>query len=130
MVAVGIAAVSQGLLLAAAGGANPAQIPEALAGGHGDSRILQEHGQRMINRTFIPGAPMRNFIKDIDTVLETARDLGVELPVLENAAQFYRELYQEGMTEWDHSAFLIALERRSKGHKVGSGPDKHKPEEA
>jgi len=42
--------VAQGLLFAGAGGADPAQIPVALAGGHADSRVLQEHGRRMINR--------------------------------------------------------------------------------
>ena len=72
MVACNIASVAQGLLFAHAGGADPAQIPLALAGGHADSRVLQEHGRRMIKRDFRPGAPIRNFVKDLDTVLATA----------------------------------------------------------
>jgi 2-hydroxy-3-oxopropionate reductase len=67
MVAVNISGVAQALLLASAGGADPAQIPEALLGGHGDSRVLQEHGRRMIKRDFRPGAPIRNFVKDLNT---------------------------------------------------------------
>jgi 2-hydroxy-3-oxopropionate reductase len=61
MVACNIASVAQGLLFAHAGGADPAQIPLALAGGHADSRVLQEHGRRMIKRDFRPGAPIRQF---------------------------------------------------------------------
>ncbi|MBD3896353.1 NAD(P)-dependent oxidoreductase [Halomonas sp. ML-15] len=123
MVAVNITGVAQALLLASAGGADPAQIPVALAGGHGDSRTLQEHGQRMLERRFIPGAPMRNFIKDIDTCLAEAKALGMSLPVLEKAAEFYRELYDEGKTQWDHSAWLLALERHSDGVRMGDAPD-------
>lgn len=123
MVAVNITGVAQALLLASAGGADPAKIPVALAGGHGDSRVLQEHGQRMINRRFVPGAPMRNFIKDIDTCLAEAESLGMSLPVLEKAAEFYRELYEEGKTQWDHSAWLLGLERHSDGLRMGDGPD-------
>ncbi|MEX1082323.1 MAG: NAD-binding protein [Halofilum sp. (in: g-proteobacteria)] len=123
MVAVNISGVAQALLLAYAGGANPAQIPEALAGGHADSRVLQEHGQRMISRTFVPGAPMRNFVKDIDTVLAEAKALGVELPVLEAAAVGYRKIYEEGKKTWDHSAWLLALEDQSNGVRMGDGPD-------
>ncbi|MFB3151005.1 MAG: NAD(P)-dependent oxidoreductase, partial [Alphaproteobacteria bacterium] len=67
MVAVNISGVAQALLLASAGGADPARIPEALSGGHGDSRVLQEHGRRMIKRDFRPGAPIRNFVKDLNT---------------------------------------------------------------
>jgi len=83
MVACNIASVAQGLLFAGAGGADPAQIPVALAGGHADSRVLQEHGRRMINRDFRPGAPIRNFVKDLNTVLATAEQIGLpQLPIV------------------------------------------------
>jgi 2-hydroxy-3-oxopropionate reductase len=123
MVAVNITGVAQAMLLASAGGADPAMIPVALSGGHGDSRVLQEHGQRMLDRRFIPGAPMRNFIKDIDTCLAEAKSLGMSLPVLEKASEYYRELYDEGKTQWDHSAWLLALERHSDGVRMGDAPD-------
>ena len=75
--------MAQGLLFAGAGGADPAQAPVALAGGHADSRVLQEHGRRMINRDFRPGAPIRNFVKDLDTVLATAEQIGLpQLPIV------------------------------------------------
>ena len=123
MVAVNIAGVAQALLLASAGGAEPAQIPEALAGGHGDSRVLQEHGRRMIRRDFRPGAPIRNFVKDLNTVLDTAGELDVRLPIVEAVRDVFQQLYDNGMTEHDHSAFLLNLEALNAPVRLGTGAD-------
>ncbi len=123
MVAVNIAGVAQALLLASAGGAEPRRIPEALSGGHGDSRVLQEHGARMIKRDFRPGAPIRNFVKDLNTVLDTARDLGLRLPIVEAVRDVFQELYDKGLTRHDHSAFILHLEELNAPIRLGTGPD-------
>ncbi|MCZ6482921.1 MAG: NAD(P)-dependent oxidoreductase [Alphaproteobacteria bacterium] len=123
MVAVNISGVAQALLLASAGGADPAQIPEALSGGHGDSRVLQEHGRRMIGRDFRPGAPIRNFVKDLNTVLETAGDLKVRLPIVEAVRDVFQDLYDKGLTRHDHSAFLLHLEELNTPVRLGTGAD-------
>lgn len=123
MVAVNISGVAQALLLASAGGADPAQIPAALSGGHGDSRVLQEHGSRMIRRDFRPGAPIRNFVKDLDTVLATAADLSLKLPIVEVVRDVFRELYDKGLTQYDHSAFLLNLEAINTPIRLGTGAD-------
>jgi len=123
MVAVNISGVAQALLLASAGGAQPGQIPAALAGGHADSRVLQEHGQRMIKRDFRPGAPIRNFVKDLNTVLQTAGELGVKLPIVEAVRDTFQELYDKGLTQHDHSAFLLHLEEMSAPVRLGDGED-------
>jgi 2-hydroxy-3-oxopropionate reductase len=124
MVACNIASVAQGLLFASQGGADPAQIPVALAGGHADSRVLQEHGRRMINRNFQPGAPIRNFVKDLDTVLVNADEIGIgNLPVVRQVRDVFKELYDEGRQQWDHSAFLLYLEKVNPGARLGDKPD-------
>ncbi|MGI9387435.1 MAG: NAD(P)-dependent oxidoreductase, partial [Methyloligellaceae bacterium] len=123
MVAVNISGVAQALLLASAGDADPAQIPEALSGGHGDSRVLQEHGRRMINRDFRPGAPIRNFVKDLNTVLDTAGDLNVKLPVVEAVRDVFQDLYDQGLTQHDHSALLLHLEALNAPIRLGTGED-------
>ena len=123
MVAVNISGVAQALLLASAGGADPAKIPEALSGGHGDSRVLQEHGRRMIRRDFRPGAPIRNFVKDLNTVLETAGELKLRLPIVEAVRDVFQELYDKGLTRHDHSAFLLHLEDLSAPLRLGTGAD-------
>jgi 2-hydroxy-3-oxopropionate reductase len=124
MVACNIASVAQGLLFASAGGADPAQIPVALAGGHADSRALQEHGRRMINRTFRPGAPIRNFVKDLDTVLATAKEIGLpQLPIVKAVRDVFKELYDEGRQQWDHSAFILYLEKLNAPARLNDKPD-------
>lgn len=123
MVAVNIAGVSQALLFAGTGGARPEQIPEALAGGHADSRVLQEHGRRMIRRDFRPGAPIRNFVKDLNTVLETADDLGLKLPIVEAIRDVFANLYEDDKDLYDHSAFLLDLEKNNPPARLGTGPD-------
>ncbi|MGH2509363.1 MAG: NAD(P)-dependent oxidoreductase, partial [Ktedonobacteraceae bacterium] len=120
MVACNIASVAQGLLFASAGGADPAQIPVALAGGHADSRALQEHGRRMINRDFRPGAPIRNFVKDLDTVLTTAAHIGLpQVPIVKAVRDVFKELYDQGLQRWDHSAFLLYLEKLNAPVRLG-----------
>ena len=124
MVACNIASVAQGLLFAGAGGADPAQIPVALAGGHADSRVLQEHGRRMINRDFRPGAPIRNFVKDLDTVLATAKEIGLpQLPIVKAVRDVFKELYDGGRQQWDHSAFLLFLEKLNAPARLGDKAD-------
>jgi len=70
IVGITIGAVSEALLLAAKGGADPAAVREALMGGFAGSRILELHGQRMIDRDFAPGAPARIQLKDLRMILE------------------------------------------------------------
>jgi 2-hydroxy-3-oxopropionate reductase len=124
MVACNIASVAQGLLFAAAGGADPAQIPLALAGGHADSRALQEHGQRMIKRDFRPGAPIRNFVKDLDTVLATANAINLpQLPIVKMVRDAYKDLYDQGYDRWDHSALLLFLEKLNAPARLGNKTD-------
>jgi len=64
----------------------------------------------MISRNFRPGAPIRNFVKDLNTVLDTAGDLKVRLSIVEAVRDVFQELYDMGLTQYDHSAFLLNLE--------------------
>jgi 3-hydroxyisobutyrate dehydrogenase-like beta-hydroxyacid dehydrogenase len=67
IVAVTIGAVAEGLTLAKAGGADAAQVRKAISGGFCESRILALHGQRMIDRNFVPGGFIKNQIKDAES---------------------------------------------------------------
>ena len=69
IVGVTIAAVAEGLLLAAAAGADPAKVRAALSGGFADGTILQQHGQRMLDRNWLPGGQMKMHVKDLRTAL-------------------------------------------------------------
>ncbi len=77
----------------------------------------------MIERDFRPGAPIRNFVKDLNTVLETAGELNVRLPIVEAVRDVFQELYDKGLTRHDHSAFLLSLEELNAPVRLGSGAD-------
>ena len=110
IVGITIGAVAEALLLAAEGGADPAAVREALLGGFASSRILDLHGQRMIERDFAPGAPARIQLKDLRMILDEARAEGLTLPLAEQTYQRYRNLVANGHSEVDHSGLLLELE--------------------
>jgi 2-hydroxy-3-oxopropionate reductase len=113
IVAVTIGAVAEGLLLAEAGGADPAQVRKAILGGFCQSRILELHGQRMIERNFVPGGLIKNQIKDLDAALEVANRLGVTLPLTQQVRQLFVDLADSGKEMLDHSALILRLEALS-----------------
>jgi len=108
--AVTIGAVSEGLILAKGGGADPAQVRKAILGGFCQSRILEEHGQRMIDRNFVPGGTVKNQLKDLNAVLEVSRKLGLHLPLTERVHELFAALAESGKGDSDHSALILQLE--------------------
>ena len=124
IVAITIGAVAEGLLLAAAGGADPAAVRQAITGGFADSRILQEHGRRMLERDFVPGGPSRMQMKDLNTALDAAAEASLALPITSKLGELFQALLDAGGNEFDHSALLLELERQSPGVRLGDGPDK------
>ena len=110
IVAVTIGAVAEGLTLAKAGGADPAQVRKAIMGGFCESRILELHGQRMIDRNFVPGGFIKNQIKDLKAALEVAGKLGLRLPLTDRVCELFVALAQTGKEELDHSALILQIE--------------------
>ncbi len=113
IVALTIGAVAEALLLAAAGGADPAKVREAVAGGFADSLIMQVHGQRMIDRAFAPGGPSRLQLKDLRNILDTADAVGLTLPLTGHVTQLYESLVAQGGGELDHSGLYLEIKRVS-----------------
>jgi len=114
IVGITIDAVSEALLLVEAGGANPAAVHEALMGGFADSTILRQHGDRIINRRFEPGAKAEIQLKDLRTSRELADSLGLDLPVLKMTEELYRDMCRNGRPELDHSALYLEIADRGK----------------
>jgi 2-hydroxy-3-oxopropionate reductase len=113
IVAITIGAVAEGLLLADRSGVDGAAVIDALQGGFADSRILDEHGRRMLTRAFTPGGPVRLQLKDLSTALDAAAAVGLELPLTELVTGLYRSLAARDGQGLDHSALLLELEHRN-----------------
>jgi 2-hydroxy-3-oxopropionate reductase len=123
IVALAIGAVAEGLLLAARGGADPAAVRQALLGGFADSLILQIHGQRMLDRRFLPGGPARMHLKDLNNIATAAKDAGLTLPLSDGVRQLFQSLVDHGGADYDHSAILLEIERLNPPARLGSQPD-------
>jgi 2-hydroxy-3-oxopropionate reductase len=124
IVGLAIGAVAEGLLLAERGGADPEKVKQALTGGFADSKVLQIHGERMLDRTFIPGAAARVHLKDMATILDAAGEVGLRLPLSQTVHDLFRDLAEHGGAGYDHSALLLELERRNAPARLGDKPDR------
>jgi 2-hydroxy-3-oxopropionate reductase len=112
IVAVSIAAVSEAFVLAGAAGLDLAALHEALQGGFADSRVLREHGGRMLRRDFVPGGTVRNQVKDLRAIAAEAAEHQLELSVTEVVGELFR-CAADRYPDLDHSALFLELERRS-----------------
>lgn len=117
IVALNIEAVSEALVFASKAGCDPAIVRQALMGGFASSKILEVHGERMINRTFNPGFRIQLHQKDLNLALESARTLGVSLPNTAICQQLFNACTANGGKDDDHSGMVKALENMA-GHTV------------
>ena len=119
IVALNIEAVAEALVFASKAGADPAKVRAALMGGFANSRILEVHAERMINRTFDPGFRIALHQKDLNLALQSARELGVALPNTASAQQLFSAVAAMGGAGMDHSGMIKALETMS-SHEIGA----------
>jgi 2-hydroxy-3-oxopropionate reductase len=111
----GVLIVAEALNFAAKNGVDPAKVREALLGGFAYSKILENHGQRMLDRNFKPGFKSWMHQKDMNIVMQSAHELGMCLPVSAATAQMYNAMVGAGLGEEDSIAVLKLLERLSGG---------------
>ena len=110
VVGVTIAAVSEALIFAKKAGVDPAKVRKALLGGFAQSRVLELHGQRILDRNFKPGGKVRSHKKDTEIAMQVAKDLGIFLPNTALLSQLWNSLAAQGSLDLDHSAMVNVLE--------------------
>jgi 2-hydroxy-3-oxopropionate reductase len=108
-----IAGVGEAMLLARASGVDPARVRAALLGGFAGSKVLEVHGQRMIDHDFEPGFKARLHQKDMRIVMESAHELGLALPGAAQIAQYLNALMGRGLGELDSAAIYRVQEDAS-----------------
>jgi len=110
IVAVTIGAVAEAMILVQAGGASREAFRNAIRGGFAESRILELHGARMVERNFVPGGSSRNQLKDLNAVMALAEELALQLPLTRTVRGEYSDFVFEGGAEKDHSGLLLHYE--------------------
>ena len=120
LTSIHIEAVAEALVFAAKAGVDPVKVRQALMGGAAYSRILEFHGQRMIERNFKPGFRMRLHRKDLDITLDAGRAYGAALPVTSQVRELMTETLNDGQGDMDNSSFVLLLEKLSNLQGKGS----------
>lgn len=110
IVGLTIEAVAEALLFAKQAGADPAKVRAALLGGFASSKVLEVHGERMIDRTFEPGFRIRLHRKDLHLAIEAARQLNLSLVNVAATEQLMNAAIAQGDGDSDHSALIKTLE--------------------
>lgn len=122
IVSVTIEAVAEALLFASKAGADPEKVRHALLGGFAASRVLEVHGERMINRRFEPGFRIELHQKDLNIALESASALGVSLPNTATVRELFSACLAHGGAKWDNSAIVRVLEKLA-DHEIQKHPE-------
>ena len=111
IVGLTIGAVAEAVTLCEKVGADPNKMIEALKGGWADSKILQTHGKRMIDKNFTPKGKTSTHLKDMNNILECAKNFNTELPISNLVKEMYKTLVKNGHGDEDHSALYKEIER-------------------
>ena len=114
IVGITIGAVSEALILAEAAGANPKAVRQAIKNGFAGSPILEIHGQRILEKKFKPGGKCSTQLKDMNNIVETAKNLNISLPLSEKVKKLYKKLVEEGNPSLDHSALYLLIKNIKK----------------
>ncbi|OPF63263.1 NAD(P)-dependent oxidoreductase [Hydrogenophaga sp. H7] len=113
IVGITIGAVAEALLLCEKGGADMGKVKQAISGGFADSRILQVHGQRMVERDFAKRASVTVQLKDMRNALTTASEVGFDAPITDLFEQLFAQAAEHGLADLDHSALFMELASRN-----------------
>lgn len=114
IVGLTIGAVAEAITLCEKAGANPNKMIKALSGGWADSKILQTHGKRMIDKDFTPKGRTSVHLKDMNNILEYANSHNTHLPISNLVKEMYKSLVENGHGETDHSSLYKEIERINK----------------
>ena len=111
IVGLAIGAVAEAVTLCEKAGADPNKMIKALSGGWADSKILQTHGKRMIDKDFTPKGKTSGQLKDMNNILECANNYNTHLPISNLVKEMYKSLVENGHGETDHSSLYKEIER-------------------
>ena len=114
IVGVTIGAVAEAITLCEKAGVDANKFIKALSGGFADGKILQNHGKRMIDKDFSPKGKVSTHLKDMNNILECARDFKTKLPISNLIKEMFKSLVDQGNSNDDHSALYKEIENINK----------------
>ena len=114
IVGITIGAVAEAIIMAEAAGVDAKALRQAIKNGFAGSKILEIHGQRMINKNFQAGGKCSTQLKDMNNIIETAKNYNVNLPISKTIKKLYELTVAKGHADLDHSALYLLLKNLKK----------------
>ena len=114
IVGVTIGAVAEAVTLCEKSGTNPSKMIKALSGGWADSKILQTHGKRMINKDFSPKGKTSTQLKDMTNIINAGKAAELHLPISSLIKEMYKNLVKDGHGNADHSSLYNEINKLNK----------------
>lgn len=108
-----LTAVTEAFIMARKAGVDPAKVREALLGGFAASRVLELHGERILNGNYTPGFRAELYAKDLRIAAATLAEYDVPAPVSTAVHQLVEALVAAGRGEDDCSALATVLFERA-----------------
>ena len=114
IVGVTIGAVAEAVTLCEKTGTNPSKMIKALSGGWADSKILQTHGKRMIDKDFSPKGKTTTQLKDMTNIINAGKAADLHLPISNLIKEMYKNLVDDGLGNTDHSSLYNEIKKINK----------------
>ena len=114
IVGVTIGAVAEAVILCEKSGTDPDKMIKALSGGWADSKILQTHGKRMINKDFSPKGKTATQLKDMTNIINAGKAADLHLPISNLIKEMYKNLVDDGLGNTDHSSLYNEIKKINK----------------
>lgn len=111
--------VAEALVFAAKAGVDVEKVHQAVSGGAAGSWQLTNNGGRVLKGDMEPGFKIKDYIKDLGIIMETAAEIKMPLPATSLVLQMYRHLESLGLVEKGTQAVSIAVEKLANKKIVG-----------
>ena len=110
LVGVNVLGVAEALMFASKAGVDVDKVLAAVAGGAAGSWQLTNNGPKMLKGDYAPGFKVKDYIKDLRIIMETAAETKTPLMGTAVVQQMFRNLDAEGLRDKGTQAVIVAVE--------------------
>jgi 3-hydroxyisobutyrate dehydrogenase len=104
-------AISEGITLVKGSGIDPEIFIKILNSTYFKTGLSEIKGSKMVNNNFEPSFHLKNMLKDLELVVNTAQHIGISLPLAAIAQQIYQAANNSGFSDYDYTAILAFMEK-------------------
>ena len=103
--------LSEGITLVKKSNVNPKIFLEVLNSTYFKTGMSENKAFKMIEGNYNPTFTLANLKKDITTMTNTAKKLGIELPMINKAEELYKDAINEGLGDLDYTGIIEYIKK-------------------